>query len=385
MNTEIINELQRFEYGEIAKIVFSDAKSGIKRATIKPVLLKTNRAWQCEKLINNQAFHESIPETELGAYANKLLAEWQFRSVNIITADSVITFRITKKNKVFRSETAAQRGKPVNMSHDREKNYILADGMPIQPLVDLGVFSKDFHIIKSKHDKFRQINKFLEIIADGLKDYDKKTLTIIDFGCGKSYLTFIVYYYFAFIKNIDVNIIGYDLKRDVVAECNAIAEKYGYNKLRFIEGDITKAGLYEGDADMIITLHACDTATDYALYYAIKRGIRHIFSVPCCQHEINAQIRCEDEYSILLRHGLYKERFSAILTDCIRCGALSNAGYDVDVIEFVDFSSTPKNAMIRAKYTGKRKAEIEDVNLKKLISSFGLSHTLLKLLSEENM
>jgi len=377
MYNEIINELLNFEYGAVAKVVFSDSNT---KVTLKPILLKKNKAWQCERIVNNKAFHENIPDSELGAFVEKLLSECQFKNINIFTIDRVVSFRITKKNKVFRSETAAETKKPVELNHDRGKNYILADGMPIQPLVDLGVFTKDFHIVKSKHDKFRQINKFIEIIASGLRDYNKSELTIVDFGCGKSYLTFIVYYYFVFIKNIDVKIIGYDLKSEVVADCNRIAEKYGYNNLSFVEGDVTKTELYTGDVDMIITLHACDIATDYALAYAIKRKIKRIFSVPCCQHEINAQISCNDEYSILLRHGLYKERFSALLTDCIRCEVLSNAGYDVDVIDFVDFSNTPKNAMIRANYTGKGKRDYEDDNLKKIAARFGIDHTLLRLL-----
>ena len=382
MYTEIINEIVSFAYGDIVKVVFSASKSDVKKATLKPVLIKQNKAWQCERIVNNQAFHENIPEQELGACLERLFSEHQFKQVNIIAAHTTVSYRVSKKGETFRTEAALAEQK-ADLRHDREKQYLLADGMPIKPLVDLGVFDQDFHIVKAKRDKFRQINKFVEIIDHSFKGYKGGGLTIIDFGCGKSYLTFIVYYYFAFIRGLDVKITGYDLKGDVVAHCNSVAEKYGYANLSFVEGDITKIGSSEGKVDMIITLHACDTATDYALYFAIKNKVPHIFSVPCCQHEVNAQIGCRDEYALLLRHGLYKERFSAILTDCVRCEALSNMGYDVDVVDFVDFSNTPKNAMIRAKLTGQKPREPEDEAMQKLLAHFGVSHTLLKLLADD--
>jgi len=381
MYTKIINEIRGLGHGGFAKAVFSESKTDIARAAIKPVLLKGQNMWQCERVINNQAFHENVPDAGLTEYLEALLTEGEFRQINIITAGSTISFRVSGKKEVSRTETPSKTKKKIDLGHDREKSYVFKDGAPIPPLVDLGVFDRDFHIIKSKHDKYRQINKFIEIIADGFKDYKKKEISVIDFGCGKSYLTFLVYYYFKFIKELEVKITGYDLKSEIVENCNSIARKYGYENLEFVVGDFTRAAPADCGADMIITLHACDTATDHAIYYAIKNKIRHIFCVPCCQHEINSQISCGDEYSILLSHGLYKERFSAILTDCIRCEALSNAGYDVDVIEFVDFSNTPKNAMIRAEYTGKLKPA--DENIKKVISKFNISHTLLNLIEEK--
>ena len=383
MYTEIIKELLSLGHGGFAKAVFSESKTDIKKTAVKPLLLKNQKVWQCERTVDSQVFHENIPEGELSAFLERLLPDCGFRQVNIIAAESGISFRLSGKNKISRNEAPLKTKKEIGLSHDKEKNYIFKEGMPIQPLVDLGVFSKDFHIVKARYDKFRQINKFVEIIADEFKDYKKKEINIIDFGCGKSYLTFIVYYYFTFIMGLEAKITGYDLKGDVVASCNGIARKYGYGNLEFVEGDITKIGRRHGGADMIITLHACDTATDYALFFAIKNKIRHIFCVPCCQHEINGQIKSENEFSLLLRHRLYKERFSAILTDCIRCEILRNAGYDVDALEFVDFSNTPKNAMIRAALRGVPKPEEADESIRKLVSNFNISHTLLNLIDEE--
>jgi SAM-dependent methyltransferase len=268
----------------------------------------------------------------------------------------------------------------VELTHNRKKKYLLAEGMEIPPLLDLDIFDASYHIVKSKNDKFVQINKFIEIISENLKHFSNNELTIIDFGCGKSYLTFIVYYYFTIIKKIKTKIIGYDLKSEVIQECREIARRYGYTGIEFFEGDISQMALYTGKVDMIITLHACDIATDYALWYAIKNKIRFICSVPCCQQEVNKQIKFTNEFSLLERHGLYKERFSAIFTDCIRCEVLRNFGYDVDVIEFVDFSNTPKNAMIRAelKHSPLDKALS---NLNDLVSQFNVSQTLLNLIS----
>ena len=246
------------------------------------------------------------------------------------------------------------------------------------PLVDLGVFTNDFHVIKSKYFKFKQINSFLKNIVSSMSEDINSALHIVEFGCGKSYLTFILYYYFLFVKKVDVSITGYDKDRYVVDFCNNVARKYNYDNLKFIEGDISKVTLYQGNVDMIVTLHACDTATDYALYYAIKNKVKYIFSVPCCQQELNAKIKRSDEYSLLLRYGLYKERFSALLTDCIRCEILNNSGYYVDVVEFIGEENTPKNAMIRARLTGHKKNNNEDI--KKLTQQFGIEHTLLKLI-----
>ena len=238
-------------------------------------------------------------------------------------------------------------------SHNREKEYILGEGENIPALVDLGVFTADFKIVRAKYDKYKQINRFVELIDHAFKDYGKDEITILDFGCGKSYLTFILYYYFAVKRKIQATIIGYDIKEDVVKRCGEIAKKYGYNGLEFVKADVTKDVLTDRSIDMIVTLHACDVATDFALHYAIQKKADFIFSVPCCQHEVNSSIHKGGDLDILLKYGIIKERVSALLTDSIRARVLEDMGYNVDMIEFIDFDHSPKNIMIRARRNGK--------------------------------
>ena len=229
--------------------------------------------------------------------------------------------KISKKGKVFLGKKKTDNSKLVNKkSHNKEKNYILKEGMIIEPLIDLGVFSKDGKVINSKYDKYKQINRFIEIIDDEIKKNEYKELTILDFGCGKSYLTFVLYYYFVKIKNINVKMIGLDLKEDVIKKCNEIAKRYNYDNLHFELGDIN-GFKYNNKVDMVITLHACDTATDYALYNAIKWNSKMIFSVPCCQHEFNAQMKA-DSLSILTKYGIVQERVAALMTDSVRANLL---------------------------------------------------------------
>jgi SAM-dependent methyltransferase len=294
----------------------------------------------------------------------------------------VITCRVSKSGELHITKTANKTAEKPTLSHDNVKQYVLTEGMPVLPLVDLGVFTPDFHVIKAKYYKFKQINSFLKNIDSSLGEDLSGALNIVEFGCGKSYLTFILYYYFRYIKKIDVSVIGYDKNRSVVDFCNDVARKYQYDNLKFIEGDISQIALYQGKVDMIVTLHACDTATDHALYYAIRNKVKHIFCVPCCQQEVNAQIRSADEFALLLRYGLYKERFSALLTDCVRCETLNESGYAVDVVEFVGEENTPKNAMIRAHYTGHMKNYGEA--MRKFLSGFGVEHTLLKLMDSDS-
>jgi len=396
---DVIDTIVSIKHGDIIKIVFSAPVNNAPKAVIKPVLLKKNNAWQCEKIIGNAAFHENISDSGLSAFLERLLEENKYKKINIITADHVIAYSVSKKQKLSMTKTASAAAKSASvqkpsLDHDNEKKYLLKEGMPVLPLVDLGVFTEDFHIIKAKYNKFRQINSFLNNIVTGMNQDIKSALNIVEFGCGKSYLTFVLYYYFFFVRKINVNITGYDKDRYAVDLCNNVARKYNYENLKFIEGDISQAAPHYDSADMIITLHACNTATDHALYYALKNKVKHIFCVPCCQQEINAQLKQSaqinrdhseasgsGEFSLLLRYGLYKERFSALLTDCIRCEVLNDNGYYVDVVEFIGEENTPKNAMIRARYTGHRKNYCEA--LKKLTAQFGIEHTLLKLMEDK--
>ena len=203
-----------------------------------------------------------------------------------------------------------------------------------------------------------------------------RAIQIIDFGCGKSYLTFALYYYMHILQKRDVNIIGLDLKEDVIRTCNALKDKYGYNKLRFIPGDISSFEDMD-NVDMVVTLHACDTATDYAIAKAVAWDAKVIFAVPCCQHEVNKQIENE-MLAPVLKYGLLKERISALLTDGIRANLLEQMGYDTQVVEFIDMEHTPKNVLIRG--VKKREASTPVEALQRMEEALHIKSTLEQLL-----
>ena len=257
--------------------------------------------------------------------------------------------------------------------------------MDVPALVDLGVFTKDGKVVKSKYDKYKQINKFIELIDHEIRKNDYKELTILDFGCGKSYLTFVLYYYFVEIKKINVKMIGLDLKEDVIKKCNEIAKRYNYENLHFELGDIN-GYKYNNKVDMVITLHACDTATDYALYNAIKWNTKMIFSVPCCQHELNAQMNSED-LSILTNYGIIQERVAALITDAIRANLLESVGYKTQLLEFIDIAHSPKNILVRAVKSNiskeKREKALKEVD--NLVKEFNFDQTLYRLLKEDGL
>ena len=270
--------------------------------------------------------------------------------------------------------------RPLDLNHNRKKQYILQEGVPVPFLQDLGVMTEEGKIVHARFDKFRQINRFLEFIEDILPELDKgRELTILDFGCGKSYLTFAMYYYLHELKEYDIRIIGLDLKKDVIRHCNELSEKYGYEKLRFLEGDIAD---YTGvnKVDMVVTLHACDTATDYALAKAVGWDAKVILSVPCCQHELNRQIKNEILEPIL-KYGLLKERMAALITDGLRAQYLEREGYETQILEFIDMEHTPKNILIRAvkKRHAKEDNNIE-ASIKRCEAALRVSPTLGRLL-----
>lgn len=372
---------------EIIKIVISNKMNKDIKYNKIAFNLKENKGkqyYQIEKFTEKQVFHENIEENAL---EEKLLEHLQENYKQLSAWSSMHTFdlKISKKGKVFLNKKKSDNIKVVNKSHNKEKNYILKEGMLIEPLMDLGVFTRDGKIVNSKYDKYKQINRFIEIIDDEVKKSDFKELTILDFGCGKSYLTFILYYYFDQIKNINVKIIGLDLKEDVIKKCNDIAEKYKYENLHFEIGDIN-GFKYNNKVDMVITLHACDTATDYALYNAIKWNAKMIFSVPCCQHEFNEQMKSE-ELSILTRYGIVQERVAALMTDAIRANLLECIGYKTQLLEFIDIAHSPKNILIRAvkSNVSEEKREKALVEVKNLIKQFNFNPTLFKLLREDKL
>ncbi|WP_294342116.1 SAM-dependent methyltransferase [uncultured Clostridium sp.] len=343
-----------------------------------------NQYYQIEKFTDKQVFHENIDKSQL---EEKLIEkiENNYKQVSAWSETTTFDLKISKKGKVHLSKRKSDNAKMVNKSHNKEKNYILKEGMIIEPLIDLGVFTKEGKVVKSKYDKYKQINRFVEIIDDEIKKNDYKELTILDFGCGKSYLTFVLYYYFVKIKNIKVKMIGLDLKKDVIKKCNDIAKSYNYENLHFELGDIN-GFKYNNKVDMVITLHACDTATDYALYNAIKWNSKMIFSVPCCQHEFNRDMK-SDNFSILTKYGIIQERIAALMTDSVRGNLLEAVGYKTQLLEFIDIAHSPKNILIRASKGNvskeKREKAIEEVN--RLIKEFNFNPTLYKLLKEDSL
>ena len=373
----MINEILKTQF---IKITASSPKEGaeFEKITLRPVIIKGKNCYQAERFKDNKVFHLNVEESAFNEYIGGVLP--LYSQVCIFTAGKTITY-FSGKGKLKRSESKNNLKGEISLSNDREKDYILKEGENIPPLVDLGVFTPDFKVVKSKYDKYKQINRFVELIDDECGNIEKEEISILDFGCGKSYLTFIIYYYFAKIKGKSVKIIGYDLKKDVVENCNKIAQKYGYDNLEFVVADVKKDALYDREIDVVVSLHACDTATDYALYYAISKGVKHIFSVPCCQHEVNLSIKKGGDMDCLLKYGIIKERVSALLTDSIRAMILEDMGYKVDVIEFVDLAHSPKNLMLRAKKTrGVKKVNAEEIE--RLQSTYGFEQTLFKLVKD---
>ncbi len=376
---QILNERENIIKISVSSPFLKDAE--FNKITIRPVNIKNTPGFQAERFKNNQVFHLNMSETEFSSFLEDVFQ--RYAQICIFKSGVTDTFSISKNGKIKKSESKNNlQLKQKNTDNNRQKEYIFNEGENIPALVDLGVFTQDFKIVKSKYDKFKQINRFIEIVNDAFTNYTNENITILDFGCGKSYLTFIIYYFFSEVKKKNVKIIGYDLKKDVVENCNKIAEKYGYNNLKFVVSDVTKDVLYDEHIDMVISLHACDIATDFALDYAIKKNVKYIFSVPCCQHEVNKTIRNGGELDILLKHGLIKERVSALLTDSVRAGILEDMGYNVDVLEFVDFSHSPKNIMIRAKKT-KRETDKNRKQIEELQQKYGFSQTLYSLVSEQ--
>ncbi|MBQ8183228.1 MAG: SAM-dependent methyltransferase [Clostridia bacterium] len=379
---EINDYILKIFESKVLKGVIS--KPSDKNAPFKKITLDLkNDFYQISKYTEKQVFHENVAFDKIGERCCGIINDG-YLQFNAWSSEKEFSVMVSKKGKVFYKARTNTQNQSVNVEHNRQKQYILTEGKAIEPLVDMGIFTKDGKVINAMYDKYKQINRLIEIIDDSVKQKDYKKLNIIDFGCGKSYLTFIVYYYLTEIKGIDARIIGLDLKKDVIEKCNNAAQKYGYKNLHFELGDING---YKSPfpVDMVITLHACDTATDFALYNAINWGAKMIFSVPCCQHELNKQIET-DNLSILTRYGIIQERFSALLTDSIRANLLEYCGYKTQLLEFIDFAHTPKNILIRAVLkdsqtnTAKEKALNE---VKAAMNEFNVEPTLYKLLSEK--
>lgn len=345
----------------------------------KITVSKTDKGYFGEQFTEKQVFHKNISQKELANFIKT--ASDMYLQLNMWTKDTEHIVLISKKGKISYKRKNIQTA-PVTKEQNRKKQYLINEGDNVPPLVDMGIFTKEGKVVRSMYDKFRQINRFLELINDEIKKRDYKEINIIDFGCGKSYLTFVLYYYLTEIMGIKANITGLDLKDEVIENCNKSAKRYGYTGLKFEIGDINgyKTAI---KPDMVITLHACDTATDYALYNAMEWGADLIFSVPCCQHELNEQMK-SDKLSILTRYGIIKERTAALMTDAIRANILWYKGYNTQLLEFVDMSHTPKNILIRgvkSQIPQKTRDKYLD-EAEMLISEFGFEPTLYKLIKE---
>ena len=354
----------------------------ISKVKVRPVIIREQLSYQAESFIGTKAYHKNLVPAELPEYVERIMRE-EFKQLELDTENEKMTVLVSKKGKVTITRKKKQQAKKISaqeMSHNKQKQYVLPKDIPVPFLIDLGVQTTEGKIVNAKYDKFRQINRYLEFVRDILPSLPKdRTLTIIDFGCGKSYLTFALYYYLKVMNKYDIRVIGLVLKEDVIEKCNALSRKYGYDGLSFHVGDIST---YDGvdEVDMVVTLHACDTATDYALEKAVRWNAKVILSVPCCQHEINKQIACK-ELEPILKYGLIKEKMSALITDAIRANLLEEQGYETQILEFIDMEHTPKNILIRAvKKEGMRYQNKKQTSLNQLEEFLHISPTLDKLL-----
>lgn len=387
MDAKTLQELRCLITDTLLDITISNPEKGenLTKVKIRPMKLKGTVHYQIEEFTKTQAFHKNVTLTELQELFSAYF-ENRFRQAQLHLQGEDVQILVSKKGAVsiLRKKAKEETTPKLPLSHNRTKNYILNEGTAVPFLVELGVMTKDGAVTKAKYDKFRQINRFLEFVQDILPALPTdRTITILDFGCGKSYLTFAIYHFLKVLHGRDVRIIGLDLKKDVIANCNRLAEKLGYTELTFLHGDIAD---YEGmnQVDMIVTLHACDTATDFALAKAIGWDASVILSVPCCQHELNKQIKNE-ELAPLLKYGLIKERTAALFTDAIRGNLLETAGYQTQILEFIDMEHTPKNIMLRAVRKQKPSEEKLQKNLEELEPTLELLHAepmLYKLLKK---
>lgn len=375
----------------LIRVILSNpsSKDGVIKICARPMLKNKSLLFQIEEYTKTQVFHKNLTASDAGSYlTGKLSSDTSsqtasFKNALVETQSFTANVLVSKKGTITikKKMNASAKQPKISLSHNRKKKYILEEGIPVPFLIDLGVMTQNGNIVNAHYDKFRQINRFLEYIEDILPSLPTgRELRILDFGCGKSYLTFAIYYYLKVLKGYPVRITGLDLKEDVIRHCNELAVKYGYDKLEFLCGDIA---YYDGcsQVDMVVTLHACDTATDYALAKAVGWGAKVILSVPCCQHELNKQMK-NDLLSPVLHYGILKERMAALMTDGLRAQILEANGYRTQILEFIDMAHTPKNLLIRAVYNGHcadNKAQIND-----LLAAFDVNPTLYRLLCKKD-
>ncbi len=349
---ELCEMLNNILSDQLYQLILSNPrkKEGAFKVKFRPVTVKGELLFQMTVYEGTKVFHENMDKPSalveiLGRMEN------DFRQLEGESMERRIGALVSKKGKITVKSSKVQRDPQKrdilpDLSHNRTKKYLLEEGKPVPFLVDLGVQTQEGKIVRARYDKFRQINRYLEFVEDILPAFGEGPIHIIDFGCGKSYLTFALYYYLHERKGREVSITGLDLKEDVIRHCSRLAREYGYQGLRFLRGDIADYEK-EDEVDMVVSLHACDTATDYALKKAVDWGAKVIFAVPCCQHEVNGQIQNE-KLAPVFKYGLVKERIAALLTDAVRANLLEEKGYDAQILEFIDMEHTPKNILIRA-------------------------------------
>ncbi len=376
---QIFEEL--IQQREPLKVIVSQPRA--KTESKKRILtLKQERIlfWQEEKYRQNQVFHQNYEKSE------QVLVWWQ--ECSSIYKQAQVQTR-EKEYHVFFQKDGSCRFTTTNIvrtidvqAHNRKKQYIMQEGNPIDFLVELGIMTQQGKVIQSKYDKFRQINRYLEIVSDCLPFLSEGKLRIIDFGCGKSYLTFALFWFLK-QRQRDIIIVGLDLKKDIVEHCNLLAQCLQYQGLHFQVGDIEHWQNQE-PIDLVVSLHACDTATDAALAQAVRWNAKVILAVPCCQHELAPQLR-DPEQSAILRHGILRERLASIITDALRAELLEAHGYQTQVMEFIDLEHTPKNLLIRGiKQQNMTKVEKAQENVSSLLQHYGLQEwAMLRFLEKD--
>ena len=379
---ELLGEL--ININTLSKVILSNKitkdKTISDKVIVKPVKIKGEIHYQFETFIDNKAIHNNL-DSERALNELVSLLKLSYRQGVLKTENGEYQILVSKKGKIKIIQNKEQVS-DVSLTHNRSKKYILNEGEPVDFLVHLGVMSKDGKVFKQKYSKFKQINRFLELVEVSLDSIlDEEEINIIDFGCGKSYLTFALYYYLVKLKGKKVKITGLDLKKDVIDFCNKTTEELEYNNLEFICGDI-KDHFTDENIHMVVTLHACDTATDIALEKAVRWGAKVILSVPCCQHELYDKIN-NNNLKGMLKHGIIREKLSSLVTDSIRGSILEILGYQVQLLEFIDMEHTPKNIMIRAilKYNKFRPDKIKEYNDLKNI--WGLDDLFIEEIMED--
>ena len=389
----VLFELKKnIQEDKLIKIVFSDRQSGdFNKVIIKPIILKSTKNIQIESFKDNKAFHKNIDLNNLKELEDNL-KEYidNFKQILLQIEGSDISF-IRKKENFSRKEKESNLIKTSN-EHNKKKQYILNEGDKIDFLIELGLMSIEGKILKSSYNKFKQINKYLEFIDDVIEELKAKKLitdhiNVLDFGCGKSYLTFALYYYLKnYRKDLTFSIVGLDLKKDVIEFCNKLAKKLNYENLEFLNGNIKDYDKSK-EVDLVFSLHACNNATDYSLEKALSLDAKAILAVPCCHHEFFEKIQKNknsefyNTLKIMADNGVVLDKFATLATDSFRSLSLELCGYKTKMIEFIDMEHTPKNILIKAiksKSSNLKEKLVEYNKLKEFLGIKPLLEDLIK-------